>query len=137
MMSLVSRMRCRALRLLLAVTAMVVCSISIASGEVHNLGDNDFDDFVANLPEEALLLVDFYKPGCRHCQRLSPVLEYLEAEWEKEEPDDSKRWFKLAKVDLEKNPRLKTVFGIAKIPDLRFVRAGRWGTYQGGRLIEA
>lgn len=42
---------------LLAVTAMVC---SIASGEVLNLGDNDFDDFVAKLPEEALLLVDFY-----------------------------------------------------------------------------
>ncbi|CAN0276855.1 unnamed protein product [Ectocarpus sp. 6 AP-2014] len=133
MMPLMASIPCWVLRLL-AVTA-VVCTIAL--GEVHNLGDNDFDDFVADLPEQALLLVDFYKPGCRHCQRLSPVLDYLEAEWEKEEPDDSKRWFKLAKVDIEKNPRLKTVFGIAKLPDLRFVRAGRWGTYQGGRLIEA
>lgn len=37
------------------------------------------------------------------------MLDYLEDEWEKEEPDASKRWFKLAKVDVEKNPRLKTV----------------------------
>lgn len=28
------------------------------------------------------------------------------------------------------------VFGVKKIPDLRFVRAGQWGTYGGGRLIE-
>ena len=37
------------------------------------------------------------------------MLEYLEAEWEKEEPDASRRWFKLAKVDCEQNPRLKAV----------------------------
>lgn len=49
------------------------------------------------------------QPGCRACQRLSPVLDYLEAEWENEEPDESKRWFKLAKVDCAANPRLKSV----------------------------
>ncbi|CAM9203515.1 unnamed protein product [Scytosiphon promiscuus] len=127
------RISCWARRLVL-VMAVLVCSI--AAGVVHNLGDADFDQFVDNLPEDALLVVDFHKPGCRQCQRLSPVLDYLETEWENEEPDASKRWFKLAKVDVEKSPRLKTVFGIQRIPDLRFVRAGQWGTYEGGRLIE-
>lgn len=37
------------------------------------------------------------------------MLDYLETEWENEEPDASKRWFKLAKVDIEKSPRLRTV----------------------------
>lgn len=49
------------------------------------------------------------QPGCLACQKLNPVLDYLEGEWEREEPDPSKRWFKLAKVDVEKNPRLKNV----------------------------
>lgn len=58
-------MSCWALRLAAVLGIVVVCSMSSssssASAMVHNLGDSDFDEFVDKLPEEALLLVDFFK----------------------------------------------------------------------------
>ena len=49
----------------------VLCFLALAvvgaSGVVHNLGDSTFDDFVDNLPEHVLLLVDFYKVGLLAC----------------------------------------------------------------------
>eukprot|EP00903_Cladosiphon_okamuranus_P012704 g11878.t1 len=135
-----NRMSCRrALRLpaLVMALVMVLLCVRASVGSVISLGDADFDEFVRKLPDDVLLLVDFYKPSCRACQKLNPALEYLETKWEEEEPDASKRWFQLAKVDVEENTRLRTVFGIRKIPDLRFVRAGQFGTYEGGKSIEA
>lgn len=49
------------------------------------------------------------QPTCRQCQRLTAVLDYLDKEWEKEEPDPAKQWFQVAKVDCSKNERLATV----------------------------
>lgn len=40
---------------------------------VHALTDATLDDFVAGLPEGAL--VNFYSPTCRHCQELEPEFE--------------------------------------------------------------
>eukprot|EP00752_Nemacystus_decipiens_P005579 g5048.t1 len=134
MVKMKTKMTCSRAGVLLALLLLLYVGVSL--GSVLNLGDDDFDDFVGKLPDEALLLVDFFKPSCRACQKLNPVLDYLEGEWEKEEPEASKRWFKIAKVDVGENPRLRTVFGIRKIPDLRFVRGGQWGTYEGGRSIE-
>lgn len=61
--------------------------------------------------------------GCAHCQRLSPVLDYLDQQSEKEEPDPSKRWFKLAKVDCDKSPRLKEVGVFRPMDGYPFVAA--------------
>lgn len=47
--------------LLLLLLLAVVCSV--ASGVLHQLGDADFDEFIDDLPEETLLLVDFYQVG--------------------------------------------------------------------------
>eukprot|EP00904_Undaria_pinnatifida_P013041 jgi/Undpi1/8868/HiC_scaffold_25.g11330.m1 len=114
----------------------LVLAVAGASGMIYNLGDSTFDDVVDNLPGDALLLVDFYTPSCRQCQRLSPVLDYLEDQWSREATDPDRRTFSLAKVDIETNPRLASVFRINKLPDLRFVREGLWRTYEGGRSIE-
>lgn len=46
-----------------AVVTLFAVFGAVARGEVHHLGDANFDDFVDNLPQDALLLVDFYKVG--------------------------------------------------------------------------
>ena len=58
----------------------------------------------------AVAHVEMSQSGCRQCQRLNPVLDYLESRWEREAADLSvERAFTLAKVDVENNPRLASV----------------------------
>ena len=45
--------------LLLLLLLLVGACVSL--GSVVNLGDDDFDDFVGKLPDDTLLLVDFFK----------------------------------------------------------------------------
>lgn len=46
-----------------ALALAVVALVRVAGAAVHNLGDGTFDDFVDNLPQDSLLLVDFYAVG--------------------------------------------------------------------------
>lgn len=62
------RMTCSARRLLLLLLVLTAVVCSVVSGVVHHLGDADFDQFVDSLPEDALLLVDFYKVGDSRCE---------------------------------------------------------------------
>jgi len=54
-------MTCRRPMLLLLLLLLLAVVCSMASGVVHNLGDADFDEFIDDLPQETLLLVDFFK----------------------------------------------------------------------------
>lgn len=64
--------------------ALVVClllaGLTVVTATVHSLNDDNFDAFVNSLPDEKILLVDFYKVraptfsswGCRwRCLRLA------------------------------------------------------------------
>lgn len=63
------------------VLLFLVLAVVGASGVVHNLGDSTFDDFVDNLPEHTLLLVDFYKVSLLACvgSVLCPALQAVSA----------------------------------------------------------
>lgn len=65
LMGIKAQQHCWARRLVLLTTALVC---SIAAGVVHNLGDADFDELVDSLPEDALLLVDFYRVSDSLCE---------------------------------------------------------------------
>lgn len=59
----------RALRVLVV---LLLCAC-VSLGSIVNLGDDDFDEFVGKLPDEALLLVDFFQVRRHQPQPACPV----------------------------------------------------------------
>ncbi|NJR62266.1 MAG: tetratricopeptide repeat protein [Cyanobacteria bacterium CRU_2_1] len=80
------------------------------------------DNFVAEVAEashQRPVLVDFYAQWCGPCQMLKPMLEKLAQEYD----------FVLAKVDIDRNPELASVYKVEGVPDVRIVSQGKM--YQG------
>jgi len=79
-----------------------------------NVTDETFDDEVIN--STVPVLVDFWADWCAPCKMISPIVEDLANEY------DGK--VKFAKIDIDSNPRIPTVYGIRGIPALLFFKDG-------------
>jgi putative thioredoxin len=84
---------------------------------VIEVGDAEFEEKVLAESNRRTVVVDFYADWCRPCQELSPLLERLAAERKGE--------FLLAKVNVDQNQNLATVFRVEGIPAVRAIRAGQ------------
>lgn len=71
-MPLAKRKKMRWPRAVRPLLLLALLGASVSHGAIISLGDDDFDDFVGKLPDEALLLVDFFKVG-RHPSILPPL----------------------------------------------------------------
>jgi thioredoxin 2 len=69
-------------------------------------------------------IVDFWAPWCGPCRQVAPLLEQIAREHSE---------VRVAKLNVDDNPRTSTEFGVQGIPLLVFFRDGR----EAGRLVGA
>ncbi len=77
------------------------------SKNVSELNDNNFYEEVK---KNKVLVVDFWASWCGPCQMMAPVVEELSKEFLGKA--------KIAKLDVDDNPKIATDFGVMNIPTL-------------------
>jgi thioredoxin 2 len=93
--------------------------VSTADGDRQtrpvDVTDENFGQVV--LQSSDPVLVDFWAPWCGHCKTLSPVLEGLAG--------DFGGRIKIAKVNVDENPRTASNYNIRSVPNLLFFKNGK------------
>jgi thioredoxin 1 len=85
----------------------------VASDNVINLTDTDFDKAVADGP----ILVDFWAEWCGPCKRMIPVVEEIATTYAGR--------LKVAKVNIDEHQSAATRLGIQSIPTLVIFKDGQ------------
>ncbi|HSQ18696.1 MAG TPA: thioredoxin [Anaerolineales bacterium] len=74
------------------------------------------------------VVVDFWAPWCGPCRMVAPTLDKLAREWNGQ--------VKIAKVNVDENPRLSGRYGVQSIPTMMVVKNGRIVERWAGALPE-
>ena len=85
------------------------------SETIKNLTDETFDADLASSKEP--VLVDFWAPWCAPCRMVAPVLESISEEYAGR--------LRIAKVNVDDNPRVAASFRVSSIPTLILFREGK------------
>ncbi|MDQ0379526.1 tetratricopeptide repeat protein [Amycolatopsis thermophila] len=88
-----------------------------AGGAVVDVTEATFQAEVVDRSLQQLVVVDLWAEWCGPCKQLSPVLERL--------AEQSGGAWRLAKVDVDANPRIAQVFGVQSIPTVVAIAGGQ------------
>lgn len=89
----------------------------MASDNIIDVTEADFEYNVLDYSEETPVIVDFWAEWCIPCRTLSPLLERITA--------DAGGSFRLAKVNVDQNPNLATRYSVRSIPSVKAFRDGK------------
>lgn len=79
--------------------------------EILELNDENFESF---LEHEAVALVDFYASWCGTCRMAAPMFKKIADEFK----------VVLFKIDVEKNPKIKSMLSLEGIPTIGIFKFG-------------
>ena len=89
----------------------------MASNDIINVNEADFEYQVVAYSQQVPVVVDFWAEWCGPCKILGPMLERL--------ADEAQGGFRLAKVDVDTNPGLTMQFNIQSIPSVKAFVGGK------------
>ena len=89
---------------------------------ILDIEDRKFDNYVTKAPVP--VLVEFWQPGCSHCQALTRELELLQAELEDQ--------LFILKMNVQENHLIAAELEIQSLPALALYINGEFQTFIGG-----
>jgi thioredoxin 1 len=87
----------------------------MASADVHNITDTNFDSEVAK--SSIPVLVDFWAEWCGPCRLMAPILDEIAPAY--------KGRVKIGKLNVDENQDAPTKFGVMNIPTMIIFKTGK------------
>lgn len=89
----------------------------MTSAHIVHVSESDFQVEVLAHSVQRPVVVDFWAEWCTPCKTLDPILEKL--------AEDASGDFRLAKVDVDANPKIAEEYGVRGIPTVKAFRNGQ------------